>query len=234
MRTLFLAFNNPAGDEEEYNRWYDEVHVPAVLQLDGFVSARRFRLSDARPPTDPLSAYRSSRCTSLTPMTSRMRSGDYGRPAMPGLPEPWRTSWRPTLCSCPRLTCWSDQTFPSVHRAKEHESLRANIEVSLVDDAMAGLAASDGTGRRPSDRAVGAHSRAIRRTPAQEGSWLIAQCTTGRPGALDVNPYASLSEMTGAAAFRAADAESCIAGTAVPRVDGETAMGWAHESGAKQ
>lgn len=58
MRTLFLAFNNPAGDEEEYNRWYDEVHVPAVLQLDGFVSARRFRLSDARPPTDPLSAYR--------------------------------------------------------------------------------------------------------------------------------------------------------------------------------
>jgi hypothetical protein len=45
-RHLFLALTNPLpGQEEEFNRWYDEEHVPDVLKIPGFVSAQRHRLS---------------------------------------------------------------------------------------------------------------------------------------------------------------------------------------------
>jgi hypothetical protein len=40
----------PTGPEaaEEFNRWYDEVHVPEVLALEGFVSARRYAPADGK------------------------------------------------------------------------------------------------------------------------------------------------------------------------------------------
>lgn len=42
----FLAFTNPAaGKEDEYNKWYDEHHLIDVINVPGFVSARRFRLA---------------------------------------------------------------------------------------------------------------------------------------------------------------------------------------------
>jgi len=34
-----------AEREDEYNKWYDETHVPELCELPGIVSARRFRLS---------------------------------------------------------------------------------------------------------------------------------------------------------------------------------------------
>lgn len=36
--------------EQEYNAWYDEVHIPELLALDGFVSARRLRPVDGEGP----------------------------------------------------------------------------------------------------------------------------------------------------------------------------------------
>jgi hypothetical protein len=30
--------------EDEYNNWYDNTHIPEILQIPGFVSARRFKL----------------------------------------------------------------------------------------------------------------------------------------------------------------------------------------------
>lgn len=33
--------------EQEYNTWYDEVHLPELVELEGFVSARRLRPVDA-------------------------------------------------------------------------------------------------------------------------------------------------------------------------------------------
>ena len=42
----FLAFTNPtSGNEDEYNKWYDEHHLIEVINVPGFVSARRFRLA---------------------------------------------------------------------------------------------------------------------------------------------------------------------------------------------
>jgi hypothetical protein len=36
--------------EQEYNTWYDEVHIPELLALDGIVSARRLRPVDGDGP----------------------------------------------------------------------------------------------------------------------------------------------------------------------------------------
>jgi uncharacterized protein (TIGR02118 family) len=33
----------PKEKEEQFNRWYDEVHVPMFLQFNGAVSARRYK-----------------------------------------------------------------------------------------------------------------------------------------------------------------------------------------------
>lgn len=38
-----LVLSNPApGQEEAYNRWYDKIHLPEVLQVPGMVAAQRF------------------------------------------------------------------------------------------------------------------------------------------------------------------------------------------------
>ncbi len=36
--------------EQEYNTWYDEVHLVELMALDGFVSARRFRPVNGQGP----------------------------------------------------------------------------------------------------------------------------------------------------------------------------------------
>jgi len=36
--------------EEDYNAWYDKVHLPELVALDGFVSARRLRPVNADGP----------------------------------------------------------------------------------------------------------------------------------------------------------------------------------------
>ena len=38
--------------EDEYNEWYDSVHLPDVLAVPGVRSARRFKLADG-PRSDP-------------------------------------------------------------------------------------------------------------------------------------------------------------------------------------
>ena len=45
---LFLALSNAASDDvhDEYNQWYDDVHMREVLALPGVKSARRFKLAD--------------------------------------------------------------------------------------------------------------------------------------------------------------------------------------------
>lgn len=36
--------------DQEYNTWYDEVHIPELVALDGIVSARRLRPVDGDGP----------------------------------------------------------------------------------------------------------------------------------------------------------------------------------------
>ena len=45
----FVVLTNPTpGKEAEYNKWYNEQHIPDVLNVPGFVAAQRFRLADAQ------------------------------------------------------------------------------------------------------------------------------------------------------------------------------------------
>jgi hypothetical protein len=51
---VFVVFTNPVdGKEATYNDWYDNRHLPDVLDVPGFVSAQRFRLSDTQRAAGP-------------------------------------------------------------------------------------------------------------------------------------------------------------------------------------
>ena len=46
-RNLYLVFSNPVeGKEDQYNEWYDNVHLADVMRIPGVVSAARY---DFRP-----------------------------------------------------------------------------------------------------------------------------------------------------------------------------------------
>jgi hypothetical protein len=52
---VFVAYSRPAADEREreFNRWYDDVHIPQILRrVPGIAAAERYRLSPAQLP-DP-------------------------------------------------------------------------------------------------------------------------------------------------------------------------------------
>ncbi len=49
MKTVFMVHSNPVKDrEQEFNNWYTNVHLREVLQIDGFISAQRFKLAAAQ------------------------------------------------------------------------------------------------------------------------------------------------------------------------------------------
>jgi hypothetical protein len=49
-RAIFLACGEvPAAHETEFNRWYDEEHLPLLRQVDGVLAARRFRARTGTP-----------------------------------------------------------------------------------------------------------------------------------------------------------------------------------------
>lgn len=37
-----------AGKDEEFNRWYDDIHVPEVLAVGPIVACQRFKVADAQ------------------------------------------------------------------------------------------------------------------------------------------------------------------------------------------
>ena len=48
MAKMLVFTNALDGWDEEFNRWYDEIHLPEVLTLPVFSGAERFRLADAQ------------------------------------------------------------------------------------------------------------------------------------------------------------------------------------------
>ena len=43
---VLTVFSNPApGREEDYNKWYNDVHLGDVLRIPGFTGAQRFKLA---------------------------------------------------------------------------------------------------------------------------------------------------------------------------------------------
>jgi hypothetical protein len=60
-RAILLSYTGLADPlrEVEFTQWWDEVHIPEVCSGPGFVSARRFRVSEAQRSTlvGPLPRY---------------------------------------------------------------------------------------------------------------------------------------------------------------------------------
>jgi hypothetical protein len=61
-RHLLMAFSNALdGLEDEFNRWYNEVHLGDVLKVPGYTAAQRFELSSTQmmpnPPYKYLAVY---------------------------------------------------------------------------------------------------------------------------------------------------------------------------------
>lgn len=55
-KAVMVVLSNPSDPsrEDEYNEWYDNVHLPEVCDIPGFVGARRYKLSEAGLfPVDP-------------------------------------------------------------------------------------------------------------------------------------------------------------------------------------
>ena len=47
---VLLVFTDPVeGREDEYNAWYNDVHLGEVIETDGFVRAQRFTVADLMP-----------------------------------------------------------------------------------------------------------------------------------------------------------------------------------------
>jgi hypothetical protein len=54
-----LVFSNPSpGQEDAYNRWYDEEHLDEVLAVPGFVATTRYRLDDDQLEGQPECPHR--------------------------------------------------------------------------------------------------------------------------------------------------------------------------------
>jgi hypothetical protein len=50
-KNLFLVFTNPvAGKEAEFDDWYNQTHVPDVLDVPGVVSAQRYEVAPVETP----------------------------------------------------------------------------------------------------------------------------------------------------------------------------------------
>jgi len=52
-----IVYTSPAeGREDEYNAWYDDVHLPEFSALPGVISGRRFQVTSAAPDAKPVYA----------------------------------------------------------------------------------------------------------------------------------------------------------------------------------
>ena len=48
-KSVLFVESKPASSQQvdEYHRWHDDIHIPEMLSIDGFVPARRWQPEDA-------------------------------------------------------------------------------------------------------------------------------------------------------------------------------------------
>lgn len=63
-RSIYMVFTDPVdGQEDEFNKWYENQHISDVLNIDGVVGATRYIVSNVRgrsgatSPTRYLTVY---------------------------------------------------------------------------------------------------------------------------------------------------------------------------------
>ena len=90
---IMLVHSRPASPEEleTYERWYDDVHIPEMLAVDGFTSARRLRADDGESyvvvyESDDVDAAKAA-------MAARREAGTMARPQGVQLDPPPTVQW---------------------------------------------------------------------------------------------------------------------------------------------
>lgn len=58
-RGIMVVQSSPVSPdrEEEFNDWYDNIHLPEICAVPGFVSGRRYKLTGAADGNDGAPAY---------------------------------------------------------------------------------------------------------------------------------------------------------------------------------
>ncbi|MBO0727987.1 MAG: hypothetical protein J2P57_01935 [Acidimicrobiaceae bacterium] len=55
---IMVVESAPAeGHEDDYNKWYSGTHIPQILEIPGFVAARRFRVNGSPTGVDDKPGY---------------------------------------------------------------------------------------------------------------------------------------------------------------------------------
>ena len=93
---VLLVLNDVVGaSEEEFNRWYQQQHIPERLGVPGFKTARRYRAVDAQPAY--MAVYE---CESIDVFASKTylerlaNPTDWTKKAMPSLRNMLRSACR--------------------------------------------------------------------------------------------------------------------------------------------
>ena len=55
--TMLVLVNAKEGRDEEFNRWYEDVHLTDILAVPGFIAARRFEAADVQMTGVPKHRY---------------------------------------------------------------------------------------------------------------------------------------------------------------------------------
>lgn len=57
---VLVVYTKPLSPDQEdaFNTWYDDTHVPDVLRVEGIVAATRYRVAAAQPPGTELPVQR--------------------------------------------------------------------------------------------------------------------------------------------------------------------------------
>jgi len=77
---IMVVESNPTpGDDAEYNKWYDEIHIPEVCAIPGITGGRRYASDPAAPGERPYLAIYDMETDDpqkvMSELTSRAGSG---------------------------------------------------------------------------------------------------------------------------------------------------------------
>jgi hypothetical protein len=101
---LWIVFTRPVpGREAEYDKWYDEVHLPDVASVPGIRAAQRFTLGperseqSAEPQFRHLAVYEVDGDPDLVfpEITRRIEAGEMVLSEALDRPRTWQSVWHP-------------------------------------------------------------------------------------------------------------------------------------------
>ena len=75
---LVVMMEVDQGHEEEFDRWYNDEHLPERLEIPGYVSARRFKLQEGEGVLDYLCIWE---LEDASPLESELYKSQRARPS---------------------------------------------------------------------------------------------------------------------------------------------------------